>query len=71
MEKVLKRSKSPKTDWGRRAVPIGPNIMRNRVIDANIPRLPRPAFLDERDKTTREESESSTTDAVTVRCIKF
>ena len=71
VEKVLNLSNKPNTDGGRKAVPIGPRIIKHKDIDAIIPRLLSPAFLLDIARTIREERERITTSAVTIKCIIF
>ena len=71
VEKVLNLSNRPKTEGGRKAVPMGPRIIRNRVTADNNPKLARPAFLLEKERIMREERERMTTKAVTIRCMIF
>ena len=58
-------------ELGKKAVPMGPRTIMNRVVVEIIPRLFNPAFLEERERTTRDERDSITTAAVTNSCMKF
>ena len=71
VEKVLNLSNRPKTEGGRKAVPMGPRIIRNRVTADNNSKLARPALLLEKERIMREERERMTTKAVTIRCMIF
>ena len=41
-------------ELGKKAVPMGPRTIMNRVVVEIIPRLFNPAFLEERERTTRD-----------------
>ena len=69
VEKVLNLSNRPKTEGGRKAVPMGPRIIRNRVTLDNTPKLERPAFLLEKERIMREKRERMTTKADTNRSM--
>jgi len=70
-EKVLKRSNKPKTDFGMIPVPSAPIIMAARQPIAQLLREGRRSFLPPMAMSHREMMESSTTNAVTRRCITF